>query len=223
MVNLEYVLFICIAVPMLLMLLLLKGRSKLLLGFMLIGIVVCLFISEVNSLLLPVLKTDIDYMTTVITPITEELAKMIPILFFAIVFDDKRETLFMIALALGIGFGLFENTVILAQNIEIVSIPWALIRGFSTALMHGICTLCVGLGISFVRKKRKLFWSGLFALLTLAAVYHGIFNMLQIEHKYVGALIPILTYVIFIVVRFFSAGNRKEKRAAESERQKAES
>ena len=210
MVYLEYVLFICIAVPLLLMLLMLKGRSKLLLGFMLIGITVCLFISEVNSLLLPVLKTDMTYVTTVVTPITEELAKMIPILFFALVFDDKRETLFMIALALGIGFGLFENTVILVQNIEIVSIPWALIRGFATALMHGICTMCVGMGISFVRKRRKLFWSGLFALLTLAAVYHGIFNMLQLENKYVGAVLPIATYIPLIVVRVHSF--RKTKR-----------
>ena len=211
MVNLEYVLFICIAVPMLLMLILLKGRSKLLLGFMLIGITVCLFISEVNSLLLPLLKTDMSYVTTVITPITEELAKMIPILFFALVFEDKRETLFVIALALGIGFGLFENTVILVQNIEIVSIPWALIRGFATALMHGICTLCVGLGISFVKKKKKLFWSGLFALLTLAAVYHGIFNMLQLENKYVGAIIPIVTYIPLIFVRLNAARNNKKQ------------
>ena len=201
MVSLEYVLFICIAVPMLLMLLLLKDRSKLLLGFMLIGITVCLFISEVNTLILPLFENDMTYVTTVITPITEELAKMIPVLFFAVVFEDKRETLFMIALALGIGFGLFENTVILVQNIENVTITWALIRGFATALMHGICTLCVGLGISFVKKKRKLFWTGLFALLTLAAVYHGIFNMLQLEYKYVGALLPIATYIPLTVVQ----------------------
>ena len=195
------------------MLILLKGRSKLLLGFMLIGITVCLFISEVNSLLLPILKTDMSYVTTVITPITEEMAKMIPILFFALAFEDKRETLFMIALALGIGFGLFENTVILVQNIEVVSIPWALIRGFATALMHGICTLCVGLGISFVRKRRKLFSSGLFALLTLAAVYHGIFNMLQLENKYVGAILPIVTYLPIIVVRLNTARKAKKQEA----------
>ena len=213
MVSLEYVLFICIAVPLFLMLLLMEGRSKLLLGFMLIGMTVCLFISEVNSLLLPLFDGDLVYMTTVITPITEELAKMIPVLFFALVFDDKRETLFMISLALGIGFGLFENTVILVQNIESATIVWALIRGFSTALMHGICTLCVGLGISFVRKKRKLFWSGLFALLTLAAVYHGIFNMLQLENKYVGAAIPILTYIPIIFFRIRNLRKSKETAA----------
>lgn len=59
----------------------------------------------------------------------------------------------------------------------------------------------LGLGISFVKKKRKLFWTGLFALLTLAAVYHGIYNMLQLEYKYVGALLPIATYIPLTVVQ----------------------
>ena len=208
--NLTYVLFICIAAPLLLMLFLIKGRAKLLLGYMLIGMLACLFVSEVNSLLLPLFNDDMVYMTTVITPITEELTKMIPVLFFALVFEDKRETLFVIALSLGIGFGLFENTIILVQNIESVSVTWALIRGFATALMHGICTLSVGLGISFVHKKRKLFWTGLFALLTLAAVYHGIFNLLQLEHKYIGAAIPIVTYIPLIVLQIVNALKSKK-------------
>ena len=208
--NLTYVLFICIAAPLLLMLFLIKGRAKLLLGYMLIGMLACLFVSEVNSLLLPLFNDDMVYMTTVITPITEELTKMIPVLFFALVFEDKRETLFVIALSLGIGFGLFENTIILVQNIESVSVTWALIRGFATALMHGICTLSVGLGISFVHKKRKLFWTGLFALLTLAAVYHGIFNLLQLEHKYIGAAIPIVTYIPLIVLQIVNVQKSKK-------------
>ena len=41
----------------------------------------------------------------------------VPILFYAKVYSDKRETIMLISLALGIGFGMFENTVILVQNI----------------------------------------------------------------------------------------------------------
>ena len=55
--------------------------------------------------------------TSVITPITEEIIKALPILFYAKVYSDKRETIMLISLALGIGFGMFENTVILVQNI----------------------------------------------------------------------------------------------------------
>ena len=202
MVSLEYILFLCVVVPLGLMLPMLTGRAKLVMGHMIIGIIVCLFVSELNALILPLFDNDLEYTTTVITPITEEIIKAIPILFYAMVFSDKRETVTMLAFALGIGFGMFENMVILVQNIEMVTLTWAIIRGFATALMHGICTLSVGFGISFIRKKRKLFYCGTFALLTFAAIYHGIFNMLQTSYKYIGSFIPIVTYVpIFLLQR----------------------
>ena len=61
------------------------------------------------------------------------------------------------------------------------------------------------------QKKRKLFYSGTFALLTLASIYHGIFNMLvQSEYKYLGFVLPAVTYIpiLFQQYRFY-----KKKRA----------
>ena len=214
MVSIEYILFICVVAPLFLMLLMLSGRPKLLLGFMIIGIVACLFASELNALLLPVFHNDMSYMTSVITPITEEIIKALPILFYAKVFSDNRRTVMVISIALGIGFGMFENTVILVQNIENVTILWAVIRGFSTALMHGICTLSVGFGISFINKRKKLFYSGIFALLTFAAIYHGIFNMLQMEYKYIGAFLPIVTYLPILVLQLKDISKRNEAKKA---------
>ena len=107
-------------------------------------------------------------MTTVITPISEEIVKAAPVLFYALVLSDEREKLMTIAFSAGIGFAMFENMVILIQNIENVSAGWAVIRGFSTALMHGVCTAAVGFGMSFIKKRRKLFYCGAFALLPLA-------------------------------------------------------
>ena len=196
MVNLIYVLFICVVAPMFLMLLMLKKRSKLIVGYMIIGIFVSLFVSELNSILLKAFDGDTLYVTTAITPISEEIVKAIPVLFYAIVFSDRRDKVMAIAFSLGIGFGMFENMVILVQNLEGVTISWAIIRGFSTALMHGVCTLAVGYGICFAKKKKKLFFTGIFALLTLASIYHGIFNMLvQSDYKYFGFVLPALTYI----------------------------
>ena len=174
----------------------LKKRSKLIVGFMLIGIFVSLFVSELNSILLAKLNNDTLLVTTSITPVTEELFKALPVLFYAIVVNDRQDRVLALSFAVGIGFGMFENMVILVQNIENVTIVWAIIRGFSTALMHGVCTFAVGFGIGFVKKKRKLFISGTFALLSLASIYHGIFNMLvQSEYKYLGFIIPAITYI----------------------------
>ena len=83
---------------------------------------------------------------------------------------------------------------------ETVTVGWAIIRGFSTALMHGVCTAVVGYGISYVRKRKKLFYCGTFALLAATSIYHGIFNMLVLsEYKHFGFILPGITYIpIFI-------------------------
>ena len=214
MVELEYVLFLCVVAPLILMLFLLEGRAKLVMGYMVTGIFGCLFVAEMNTLILSLFQNDTEYMTTVITPITEEIVKMIPILFYAKAFSDRRDTITMISFATGIGFGMFENMLILVQSIGAVTVTWAVVRGFSTALMHGICTYAVGYGISFINQRKKLFYSGVFALLTFAAVYHGIYNMLQLNYPHIGSFLPIVTYIPFVVIWIRRARRERKEKAA---------
>ena len=201
--NIAYILFVCLVAPMFLMVLMLRGRSRLLVGYMLLGIFVSLFVSELNTLLLNWLGGDMLYVSNTITPVTEEIVKAIPILFYAVVFSDNRDRVMPIAFAIGVGFAMFENMVILAQNVENVTIGWSVVRGFSTALMHAICTVAVGYGICLVKKKPKLFYCGIFALLALASIYHGIFNMLvQSDYKYLGFFLPAVTYIPILFLQY---------------------
>ena len=213
MANLIYVLFICMFAPLLLSMPLMKRGSRRIMLYILIGIAVSLFISEVNGRLLELFDDNTLFVTTTITPVTEEIVKALPVLLYAFLFSDDYEKLLPIAFATGIGFALFENTVILVQNIQTVTIVWAIIRGFSTALMHGICTAAVGYGMGFVRKKRKLFVSGTFALLALAIIYHGLFNMLvQSENlQYVGFFMPAVTYIPLVIFLLFFFKNKREE------------
>ena len=211
--NLVYILFICLVAPLALMALMLRKRSRLLVGYMLIGIFVSLFVSELNTFLLEWCGGDSLYVTTTITPISEEIVKALPILFYAIVFSDDRDKVLPIAFALGVGFAMFENMVILVQHVEVVTVGWAIIRGFATALMHAVCTV-VGYGICFVKKRKKLFVSGIFALLALAMIYHGIFNMLvQSDYQYFGFFLPGVTYIPILILQF---RYYKRKKANES-------
>ena len=199
--------------PLLLTLPLMKGASRRVMLYLIIGICVSLFISEINGRILVAFNNQMILVTTTFTPITEEIIKALPVLIYAFLFSDDREKLLPLAFATGIGFALFENTVILVQSIDNVSILWAIIRGFSTALMHGICTAAVGYGMSFVRKKKKLFVSGTFALLAFAVIYHGLFNML-VQSKnlqYVGFFMPAVTYIPLIIYLVFSVRNKKQK------------
>ena len=168
--NLIYILFICLVSPLAFMLLMLRKRSRLLAGYMLIGIFISLFVSELNTVLLGWFGNDVLYVTTTITPISEEILKALPILFYAIVFSDDRERVMPIAFALGV---------------------------------HAVCTVMVGYGICFVRKKKKLFYCGTFALLALAMIYHGIFNMLvQSDYSYLGFFLPSVTYIPILLMHY---------------------
>ena len=199
--NMIYILFISISIPLLLMALLMEKKARLPISFMIIGIFVSVFASEVNGLLSNLLSMDTYSMTVIITPVSEELLKALPVLYYAIVISDKRERLFTASMAIGIGFALLENAYFLL-NSDNFTIIIAIIRAFGAGLMHGMCTLLVGVGISFVKKKRKLFAVGTFGLLSTAIVYHGIYNILiQSEFSTVGALLPIATYIPFLIRR----------------------
>ena len=199
--NIIYILFISLFVPILLMAMIVEKKARLPIIFVLCGLFISVFASEINGVLVQVLDMDIYGVTTIVTPVTEEILKALPILYYAVVISDKRENLFTASMATGIGFAVLENAYYLL-NYPNFSMFSAIIRAFGAGLMHGMCTLLVGVGISFVKKKSKLFAVGTFALLSTAIVYHGIYNILiQSEYSMVGALIPIATYIPFLIWR----------------------
>lgn len=198
--DLILILFVCTAVPMALMLFLLEKKSRIVAGFMLIGMFMCVFIGSINGFFLQLFNNEMLYVTTTITPITEEIIKALPVLFFAFVFTDKRETLISISMAVGIGFAIMENMYIMTNGIDSSTVFLALIRGLGAGLMHGICTSAIGIGISFIHKKKKLFYTGTFALLSTAIIYHAIYNCLvQSKWEYAGFILPIITYIPLII------------------------
>ena len=200
--SLIYILFISIFFPLFLMMLLVEEKARLPIIFVMVGIFISVFASEVNGVLLSMLNITRYDATITLAPVTEELLKAFPILFYAVVVSDKKEKLFTASMATGIGFAILENAYYLIVNYETFSVLSALIRGFCTGLMHGMCTLLVGFGISFIRKRHKLFVVGMFALLSVAITYHAIFNMLiQSKYPVVGALLPMATYLPFFIWR----------------------
>ena len=210
--NLIYILFISVFVPILLMTLLIEKKARLPISFVLVGIFISVFVAEINGLLRSLLLMDSFEFTIIVTPITEEILKAIPILIYATMISDKKETLFTASMATGIGFAVLENAFYLLNDPSFNMID-AIIRAFGTGLMHGICTLLVGVGISFAKKRSKIFVVGTFALLSTAITYHGIYNMLvQSPYEVVGFLLPIITYIPFLIWRFKIKNRNKNKK-----------
>ena len=210
--NLIYILFISVFVPILLMALLIEKKARLPISFVLVGIFISVFVAEINGLLRSWLLMDSFEFTIIVTPITEEILKAIPILIYATMISDKKETLFTASMATGIGFAVLENAFYLLNDPSFNMID-AIIRAFGTGLMHGMCTLLVGVGISFAKKRSKIFVVGTFALLSTAITYHGIYNMLvQSPYEVVGFLLPIITYIPFLIWRFKIKNRNKNKK-----------
>ena len=199
--NLIYILFVAIFVPILLMTCLVEKKARHPLVFVLIGIFVSVFAAEVNGVMVDLLPLSTFEVTIIATPISEEILKALPILFFASILSPKKEAVFTAAMAIGIGFAVLENAFYMLNDTSFNMID-AIVRAFGAGLMHGMCTLLVGVGILFVKKKRKLFVVGTFAMLSTAITYHGIYNMLvQSDYQIIGYLLPIATYIPFMVWR----------------------
>ena len=190
--SVNMILFLCIAAPVLPVLTMLPDkRSRQFMIFLVIGAFLCLSASSINAGLLSLFHNDMLYVTANITPITEEILKRLPVLCFAWFMSDDRDTLLRAGAAVGLGFAMFENLVIMTANLSSITVLWAFSRGIGASLMHSTCTFLVGMGICMIRKRNKLFVCGTFSLLIAASLYHAIFNMLvQSDYRILALVLP---------------------------------
>ena len=178
-----------------------RGKARTLLTFLFLGTVVCLFCGEFSVIVMKALPFDRQYYTSNFTPLFEEVFKALPILVFAFLYKPKKRTLLECSILVGVGFAVLENAFILGGAADSVSVINALIRGFGAGMMHGVCTLAVGYGMTFVHTRRKLFYTGTVALLAAATIYHSIYNTLvQSSHQLVGFILPVLTFVPVLIL-----------------------
>ncbi|MCR5201576.1 MAG: PrsW family intramembrane metalloprotease [Lachnospiraceae bacterium] len=217
-VTIEYICFICIIVPLIMMTITLPGKGRLIIGSMGMGLFISLLSSEVSGAIIRELKiSDMLYITTNITPLIEEILKALPILIYAFLFAERREILLSCAFGIGVGFAVLENIVILLRavmvNPESANYLWAFVRGFGSGLMHAVTTMMVAIIVNFVKKQRKLILPGVTAMLCVAAAYHAIYNALvQSDLKYLGFVLPLITYAMLSPLTFKGRFPSKKKK-----------
>ena len=199
--KLNLILFISFAAPVLMALLISGKKIRKGLLFLFIGMTVCLFCGEFNTFIFDLLPYDMQYFTSNFTPLFEEFFKAIPILLYAIVFKPNKKTLLECSVLVGVGFAVLENAIILGGSVSNLSIGLALVRGFGTGVMHCVCTLNIGYGMSFVNTKRKLLYVGTVAVLIVSIIYHSIYNTLMYSpYQLTGFLLPIFTFIPVVII-----------------------
>lgn len=197
--KLNLILFISIAVPLIMMLFVCKGKIRRFILFFLVGMTVCVFCGECAGVIRSCSGLSEDDMVLYITPVFEELSKTIPIVFFALVIRPKKQVLLECALAVGAGFAVQENSYILAVFASSASVSLAVIRGFGTGVLHIACALGAGYGMSFFHTRRKLTVPCTAAILTMSAVYHSIYNLLSLAYGPAAAVIAVPAFLGIVV------------------------
>ena len=195
--NVNLILYVAIAVPLSGVLLFGERKSRATVIFLLIGMTVCLFCGEVNTLIFRVLPLTEELFVTNISPVTEEVCKALPVLVYAFLYRPSRKNLLVCSFALGVGFAVLENAVIISSG-DNISLWLALIRGFGGGISHGLCTTAVGYGCSFIYKRRKLFYTGTFALLSFSIILHAVYNLLSVGgYDVAGTVFALVLLVLF--------------------------
>ena len=93
------------------------------------------------------------------TPVCEELLKLLPLLFYFLIFEPEPRELPMVAIAIAAGFATFENACYLTEN-GAANFSFLLIRGISAGGLHILCGILSGFGISYVFRHRWLSVTG---------------------------------------------------------------
>jgi len=211
-------LFISIFVPLSFMLILFDKKTRKNFLFIIIGTYMCVLCGSINGYIKEKTNEDLFYLATTVTPVIEEFIKALPILFYAFFITDGKKRVVTASSALGLGFALLENIFVISSQGTAPSIGWALARSFGAGLMHCSCGVIVGYGMIYIRKSRKFFISNIFAMLTVAIIYHGIFNALSGTGVFL--LGPLLSLVVFVSLIFIYIKEKAKKEKEDTENEK---
>ncbi len=189
-------LYLSITVPLSIVLIMSKSKTKSLVCFVIIGLTVALFCGELNGVIFGLLPYSQNAYVTTFSPMIEELLKILPIFVCAFTIKPTRQDIIERAIAVGVGFAILENAFVFASSVNQIDVLTAVLRAFGAGMMHVMTMLFVGFGLSFIYHKRKLFLSGSIGLIATAIIYHSIYNYLVCCEYYVaGFLIPTLLFI----------------------------
>lgn len=185
--------FIMLAAPFLALLFIARAGARRILFCLVVGMLVCLVGAYINTYISFVWAVDDLDAVVLVAPMVEEIAKYLPLAFYFLVFGPPRRNLLDAALAIGAGFAIFENATYLSQGIQ--GLGLLALRGVAAGAMHSGVTAFVGLALSYTRDKDWPRGSAMAGVLSLAVIYHALYNLLVSfpgPLRYVGFALPML-------------------------------
>ena len=168
---------LCIAVPLLIALFFIPGPVRRFVAAFLLGMGVCLAAAYISSFLGLAAGMERNDTSIFLSPMVEELMKLLPLLFFMVLFSMKDRELTMLAVAVGAGFATFENCCyILSSGAE--SLPYILIRGLAVGVMHIVSILALAIWLIAAKRLKIFSFPAVVGGLSLSMIFHALYNLL---------------------------------------------
>lgn len=136
-----------------------------------------------------------------IVPVCEEVMKLLPLLFYLLIFEPERKGIPGAAVAIAVGFATFENVCYLTEN-GAADFDILLVRGISAGALHILCGILLGFGMTYIFCRGFLKVTGTIGLLGASSAFHAIFNLLVSADgiwKWIGYLFPSVMIVLVII------------------------
>ena len=131
----------------------------------------------INTFLAAVCQADALAATVEIAPVVEEMMKLLPLVFYLLVFEPEGDKIKAAAITVALAFATFENVCYLIQN-GADRFSFIFFRGFGTGAMHVLCGLIVGGGLAYAWQRTWLKIAGTWGLLGAAITLHAVYNLL---------------------------------------------
>lgn len=192
---------LCIAVPLLLSLLFMRGSARRFIAASLTGMISCLLAAYISGFLSLVTVYSEQQTAVYLSPIVEELLKCLPLLLYMLLFAPKDGALLAVAVGIGAGFATFENCCNLL-SVGASSLLHVLIRGMAVGVMHTVSMTALSFGLIIARRYKALSVPGVLGAVSLSVIFHGLYNLL-VSHpgpsSYIGYLLPLLTALLLFL------------------------
>lgn len=202
---------VCIAAPLFITMLCIDRKYRASFVFCFAGMLVCLLSAYLNTFFTIIYQADTMNAATQIAPVVEEIMKLLPLLFFLIVFEPDLQRFRLAAMLVAASFATFENICYLAEN-GAGQMLFLLIRGFGTGAMHVVCGSAYSEGLRFVWHDRLLRSVCIPGLLCVTIIYHAIYNLLVSvgdSVQVIGYCIPLFTLAVGYGVYQFARGRQQ--------------
>ena len=168
---------ICMALPLLLTVFLVKDKARQLVVNFIIGMIICLLSAYITGFIDVAFGNGTEDTAIFLSPVVEEAMKFLPLVFYFLMFQPEDEQLFLAAVGLGAGFASFENVCsMITTGTE--SLTFLLIRGLAVGVMHIVSISALALGLILTRHYKASESSAILGALSVSMLFHGIYNLL---------------------------------------------